>query len=103
MDSDIDMAIYFGDGHWPGAEVFFLREVVQVKHSTMAESSQPFSASPQSNTSGGKTNLIGFSRYVANKRLRAVLIKSAISDIYRIKEPKTPKDKWLMSMVGRAG
>lgn len=28
--SDIDMAIYFGDGHWPGAEVFFLREVVLV-------------------------------------------------------------------------
>jgi LysR family glycine cleavage system transcriptional activator len=28
--SDIDMAIYFGDGHWPGVEVFFLREVVLV-------------------------------------------------------------------------
>ena len=28
--SDIDMAIYFGDGQWPGVEVFFLREVVWV-------------------------------------------------------------------------
>jgi len=28
--SDIDMAIYFGDGKWPGVEVFFLREVVLV-------------------------------------------------------------------------
>ena len=28
--SDIDMAIYFGDGQWPGVEVFFLREVVLV-------------------------------------------------------------------------
>jgi LysR family glycine cleavage system transcriptional activator len=28
--SDIDMAIYFGDGKWPGLEVLFLREVVLV-------------------------------------------------------------------------
>jgi len=28
--SDIDMAIYFGDGQWSGVEVFFLREVVLV-------------------------------------------------------------------------
>jgi LysR family glycine cleavage system transcriptional activator len=28
--SDIDMAIYFGDGKWPGVEAFFLREVVLV-------------------------------------------------------------------------
>ena len=28
--SDIDMAVYFGDGKWPGLEVFFLREVVLV-------------------------------------------------------------------------
>jgi len=28
--SDIEMAIYFGDGKWPGLEVFFLREVVLV-------------------------------------------------------------------------
>jgi LysR family glycine cleavage system transcriptional activator len=34
--SDIDMAIYFGDGHWPGAEVFFLREVVLVPVCSLA-------------------------------------------------------------------
>lgn len=28
--SDIDMAVYFGDGNWPGLEVYFLREVVMV-------------------------------------------------------------------------
>jgi LysR family glycine cleavage system transcriptional activator len=28
--SDIDMAIYFGDGRWPGVESYFLREVVVV-------------------------------------------------------------------------
>lgn len=28
--SDTDMAIYFGDGQWPGVEVFFLRELVLV-------------------------------------------------------------------------
>lgn len=28
--SDIDMAIYFGDGKWSGVELFFLREVVLV-------------------------------------------------------------------------
>lgn len=28
--SDIDMAVYFGDGDWPGLEVYFLHEVVLV-------------------------------------------------------------------------
>jgi LysR family glycine cleavage system transcriptional activator len=28
--SDIDLAVYFGDGNWPGLEVYFLREVVMV-------------------------------------------------------------------------
>ena len=28
--SDIDMAVYFGDGNWSGLEVYFLREVVLV-------------------------------------------------------------------------
>lgn len=58
---------------------------------------------PKQYSSGGKTNLIGISRYVANKRLRAVLIQGARAYIHRIKEPKTPKDKWLMAMVDRAG
>ena len=58
---------------------------------------------PKQYSSGGKTNLIGVSRYVANKRLRAVLIQGARAYIHRIKEPKTPKDKWLLAMVDRAG
>lgn len=28
--SDTDMAVYFGDGNWPGVDVYFLREVVLV-------------------------------------------------------------------------
>jgi transposase len=34
---------------------------------------------PKQYSSGGKTNLIGISRYVANKRLRAVLIRGRSS------------------------
>jgi len=58
---------------------------------------------PKQYSSGGKTNLIGISRYVANKRLRAILIQGARAYIYRIKEPKTPKDQWLVAMIDRAG
>lgn len=58
---------------------------------------------PKQYSSGGKTNLVGISRYVANKRLRAVLIQGARAHIYRLKDPKTPKDKWLMALVDRAG
>ena len=58
---------------------------------------------PKQYSSGGKTNLIGISRYVANKRLRAVLIQGARSYVNRVKEPKSPKDQWLMAMVERAG
>jgi transposase len=58
---------------------------------------------PKQYSSGGKTNLIGISRYVANKRLRAVLIQGARAYIHRIKEPKTSKDQWLLAMVDRAG
>lgn len=58
---------------------------------------------PKQYSSGGKTNLVGISRYVANKRLRAVLIQGARAYIYRVKDPKTAKDKWLMALVDRAG
>ena len=58
---------------------------------------------PKQYSSGGKTNLVGISRRVANKRLRSVLIQGARSYIHHVKEPQTPKDKWLMAMVGRAG
>ena len=58
---------------------------------------------PKQYSSGGKTKLIGLSRHVANKRLRAVLIQGARSYIHRVKEPKTTKDQWLLAMVDRAG
>jgi len=58
---------------------------------------------PKQYSSGGKTNLIGISRFVANKRLRAILIQGARAYIHRVKEPNSPKDKWLMAMVDRAG
>jgi len=58
---------------------------------------------PKQYSSGGKTNLVGISRHVANKRLRSVLIQGARAYIHRVKEPQTPKDKWLMAMVDRAG
>jgi len=58
---------------------------------------------PKQYSSGGKTNLVGISRHVANKRLRSVLIQGARSYIHHVKAPQTPKDKWLMAMVDRAG
>lgn len=58
---------------------------------------------PKQYSSGGKKNPIGISRFVANKRLRAVLIQGARAYIYRVKQPKSPKDKWLMAMVERSG
>jgi len=58
---------------------------------------------PKQYSSGGKTNLVGISRYVANKRLRAVLIQGARAYINKVKDPKTSKDKWLMALVARAG
>ena len=58
---------------------------------------------PKQYSSGGKTNLVGISRYVANKRLRAVLIQGARAYINKVKEPKSAKDQWLMALVERAG
>ncbi len=58
---------------------------------------------PKQYSSGGKTNLVGISRRVANKRLRAVLIQGARAYINHIKEPKSPKDAWLLALIQRAG
>ena len=58
---------------------------------------------PKQYSSGGKTTLIGISRYVANKRLRAVLIQGARAYVHRLKEPKTPKQRWLWELIQRAG
>jgi transposase len=58
---------------------------------------------PKQFSSGGKVNLVGISRHVANKRLRTVLIQGARAYVYRLKEPKTSKDRWLQGLIERAG
>ena len=58
---------------------------------------------PKQFSSGGKVNLVGISKRVANKRLRAVLIQGARAYVYHMKEPKTTKDRWLWAIVERSG
>jgi transposase len=58
---------------------------------------------PKQFSSGGKVNLVGISKRVANRRLRAVLIQGARAYVYHMKEPKTTKDRWLWSIVERSG
>jgi transposase len=58
---------------------------------------------PKQYSSGGKVNIVGISRYVANQRLRAVLIQGARAYVHKMKEPKTAKDRWLWSLIQRAG
>lgn len=58
---------------------------------------------PKQYSSGGKVNIIGISKHVANRRLRAVLIQGARAYVHKMKEPETPKDKWLLSLIQRAG
>ena len=58
---------------------------------------------PKQYSSGGKTNIIGISRYVANRRLRAVLIQGARAYVHKMKELQSPKDKCLWSLIQPAG
>jgi transposase len=58
---------------------------------------------PKQFSSGGKVNLVGISKRVANRRLRAVLIQGARAYVYRLKEPKTAKDHWLWAIIERSG
>lgn len=58
---------------------------------------------PKQFSSGGKVNFVGISRHVANKRLRAVLIQGARAYVYKLKEPKSSKDRWLHALIERAG
>lgn len=71
------------------------------------QSGREFSAylglTPKQYSSGGKTTMVGLSKKVANKRLRSVLIQGAKAYVYRIKEPKSQKDKWLLELIARAG
>lgn len=58
---------------------------------------------PKQFSSGGKVNLVGISKRVANRRLRAVLIQGARAYVYHMKEPRTTKDRWLWAIVERSG
>jgi len=58
---------------------------------------------PKQYSSGGKVKLVGISKRVANKRLRAVLIQGARAYVHRLKEPKTAKDQWLRALIERGG
>ena len=58
---------------------------------------------PRQYSSGGKTKIVGLSRRIGNRRLRSVLIQGALAYVYRMKEPKTSKDRWLKDLIERAG
>ena len=58
---------------------------------------------PKQYSSGGKTKLVGISKRVANKRLRAILIQGARAYIHRAKHGNTVKDQWLLALIDRAG
>jgi transposase len=58
---------------------------------------------PKQFSSGGKVNLVGISKRVANRRLRAILIQGARAYVYHLKEPKTAKDRWLWAIMERSG
>ena len=69
--------------------------------------SREFSAylglTPRQFSSGGKTNIVGLSKKVGNRRLRSILIQGALAYVYRMQEPKSSKDRWLRDLIERAG
>jgi transposase len=60
---------------------------------------------PKQFSTGGKTTLLGISKQVANKRLRANLIQGALAKVQAVnkREPKTTKDAWLKALIERRG
>ena len=58
---------------------------------------------PKQYSSGGKTQLIGIGKRIANKRLRAILIQGARAYVHRGKIGNSTKDKWLLALIARAG
>ena len=70
-------------------------------------SSREFAAylglAPRQYSSGGKTNIVGLSKKIGNSRLRSVLILGARAYTYRLKEPKSSKDRWLKDVIDRNG
>src|SRR5210317_1210240 len=69
--------------------------------------SREFSAylglTPRQFSSGGKTNIVGLSKKIGNRRLRSILIQGALAYVYRMKEPKSSKDRWLKELIDRSG
>ena len=70
-------------------------------------SSREFAAylglAPRQYSSGGKTNIVGLSKKIGNSRLRSILILGARAYTYRLKEPKSSKDRWLKDVIERNG
>jgi len=58
---------------------------------------------PRQYSSGGKTNIVGLSKKIGNSRLRSILILGARAYTYRLKEPKSVKDRWLKDAIDRNG
>ena len=58
---------------------------------------------PKQYSSGGKANVIGIARHVANRRLRAVLIQGARAYVHKHKKAVSNKDEWLLALVARGG
>jgi len=58
---------------------------------------------PRQYSSGGKANIVGLSKRVGNRKLRSVLIQGALAYVYRMKEPRSAKDRWLKDLIERAG
>lgn len=58
---------------------------------------------PKQYSSGGKVSLIGISKRVANRRLRAVLIQGARAYVHKLKQPRSSKDHWLAALIQRGG
>lgn len=60
---------------------------------------------PKQHSTGGATTMLGISKKVANKRLRANLIQGALSIVrlLQYREPKNGKESWLKALIVRAG
>jgi len=58
---------------------------------------------PRQHSSGGKAHIVGLSKKIGNCRLRSILILGARAYTYRLKEPKSAKDRWLRDAIDRNG
>ena len=58
---------------------------------------------PKQYSSGGKANIVGISKRIANRRLRAVLIQGARSYVRQHKHADSRKDARMFALQSRAG